>query len=981
MGFKKDLKTGLKKLGGSIKSKFTKEKATKEVNPQIVAEEDRASESIPARLVQLPPSSSTTSSRTPNKLRKRQRPTTSPPTVSPLPSNLTYGVNNSISFSAILTTNDISGDSASDSPKSKSTQSSDSTGVRPSHRAPSMTEAISSEDEKNNSTSQGTNEQKEKHRTTHLQSQSIIAVEGLSEQAFEPIEDDDGFFTPVIPASLQVSPSRPSEFNLRFGNADFANGVFDIDGLSYSPRPAHITTSDTRFDDSQEDGNQLDNHQSSEQATASANIAPSPSTLLSSYSSSLQSSSTLLDQGSSKQQESTNLSLYKYHHTSQESSSQSVATPKKRVSAAANRAARPRSVFKQLIDSRAVALRENEQLLRELEFFSKQIDQERAAAELLVALYNGLGIQAADQHEYIVDLEHELQHAVNQRDGAYNIIHQLQSDLRMVRANNESLVAQTQQLQQTLSDERYELTEVQRESDNLRRSRDWLQQNANNAYGLHAQLAESNQHLGTMRQEKDFAEEDAARWERHCKEAEEERNALAKEKKALEKKNKVLEKGNKQAEAAVGAWKQHCEEAEAQAAEYLAKLNSLRKQIPSTPQRAKKPGNAFSPDNFSDDEEEDDSLPTPAELAEERAYNERRFDAYENHIGDLEEQLAASKLRIQELLADGQCAMHESELPEEEYEDDFAGTSPRTMKNARQCIQVLREQVKAAKDSYASLSGMVVDIQHDLDISETKRKLGLSHLQILQECEPVPVSANYETEPRTHQQRARTSVCQHAVQVVRLTHQLHDLRAEKDTAYEKLQADYKDLKELENRTLTDYLECEIQKTGYKAENERLNKANIHLDNDNRTMRALLHHRVWGPTHGDLAAEQLGALHSRIKELEARVERRNKEIKNLVAALNLYTSPNPITGRLGIVQSLEQNVTTLRIDRAKYQAMVKTLEERFGTQLTRNKLELDLETAESECKGDEGLVKEVRRVDAGMYTLKEGEITTEECFYF
>ena len=121
--------------------------------------------------------------------------------------------------------------------------------------------------------------------------------------------------------------------------------------------------------------------------------------------------------------------------------------------------------------------------------------------------------------------------------------------------------------------------------------------------------------------------------------------------------------------------------------------------------------------------------------------------------------------------------------------------------------------------------------------------------------------------------------------------------------------------------------------------------------------------------------------ARIAELFESIDHRNQRIAELFGELKYYTLQDVKLGKDSIIQTMEEAIAFRTLDKLKFEAMVKAFEARFGGQLRENKLEVHIEPAENECKGLEDLLKEVRRVDGRLYTLKHGEITLDEAWFF
>ena len=244
MGFKKAIKKGLKKLPWSfIKSKLSIGRKSREVAPTAAAQDVvRVSVTTPARLVQLSLSMLNYTPSIPNRLRKTQRSNTSPPSISRLPTALTWANRRPTPLSPVLT-NGILHDITS--PQSASTQAANSTGGSQSLQAQSVT--VLDQTELNKGPSLGEKYRKEQRIIVQSQSQPTIAVDDLSEQILEPFKDDEGFFAPALPSNLAISEDawmqRPSRYSSYFEDTYVAESTSDAHSLQQSQQPIPTTTS------------------------------------------------------------------------------------------------------------------------------------------------------------------------------------------------------------------------------------------------------------------------------------------------------------------------------------------------------------------------------------------------------------------------------------------------------------------------------------------------------------------------------------------------------------------------------------------------------------------------------------------------------------------------------------------------------------------------------------------------------------------
>lgn len=607
-------------------------------------------------------------------------------------------------------------------------------------------------------------------------------------------------------------------------------------------------------------------------------------------------------------------------------------------------AKRPRTALKLPVSSRATAVRLKEELAQEVDVLSQQYEVDLALVESLVSSYNALVDHVNDQQKDIAPLEHQLEQAQISRDEVFNLTRKTCSALHMERATSAGFMNHIQQLQfqllpgnnQTISADALKITNLQKTVDELIPDRDRLQQATVNVFGLHVQIGDLTSKNATLAQEKTFAEEDAARCERHCKEAEEEANV------------------------------------------HLQKLNELQKQSNSDSRNRREAVKAIRGKQKAADgsDAEFDVLSAPELLIEERARYEARLDSYRFHVQDLESQLAAAYQRIRGLDDDASKGDEDGELIWD-WDDDSHASHPKSLRDAQQCIHHLQRRVQAEERRNAPLAGWVADLEQALAVSEAKRKLGSAHIQLLQECEPVSVSANCEIEQRTYKQRARTSICQHAQQAIAMNREKQELLEQKDSAYKTLEAQHEELKYYNDRTLNDFIASEQEKADLVVRVNHLTDANRRLANDNQTLNAFLNHRVFG-LKGSPAAAKLAKYEHEIRELERGVDRRDDRIRELVSDLGCYTQRHEKFGRGGVVQGLEETIADLKISKLRCEAIVKAFEMRFEREVTRRKLEVDLGPAETEFTTEQEVQKEqLRRLDRRFYTVKDGEIVEDE----
>ena len=235
--------------------------------------------------------------------------------------------------------------------------------------------------------------------------------------------------------------------------------------------------------------------------------------------------------------------------------------------------------------------------------------------------YRALAAQFAVQQEDVASLQYQLGEARAQCDGAINLAQATMGALQMAQATSERFLIETQRLKsQLLSCTHKNPSEDTQIFANLKSPADVLQQAAIDNFGRVMQTDALTWRLDNLQQEKEFAEENAARWQRHYKEAEEQRD--------------ILEQAKHSAEGEAAYWKLRCKEAEKEADGCLAQLDRLRQRV-SGKSKLVIAGDSAEADGA-------EPLPTPEELAAERAHNEARLGSYQNHMEDLEQELIAA---------------------------------------------------------------------------------------------------------------------------------------------------------------------------------------------------------------------------------------------------------------------------------------------------------------------------------------------------
>ena len=947
MGFRNDIKAGVKKLSwSSLKKKLTRSDKYVDVTPaETAVSRESTPLTLPPKLVHASPSPSP--------------PTPSRPT-SRVPAGLTWATRRSTPLPPVHVTDEL--DLKSNSAQPTSSPASNGQG-RP-ERVPSKTDVDTEEINDHGASFCGHDGQKAQVFAKQGRQQLEATIRGLSEQGnefFSDDDDDEGCFAPAIPSSLTVAGKKqvrqPLEHHMWFRDVAPVASPLDIEGSGESSQSTTSVSSTAREYRADNSPNLFVNHKLIEQVTKLAGPNKRiPATLRPSLSS-LASLPSLLAQFADWQQReliiplcaqytygqhrSANQSLLASHPTALTQTSKGVSssdlaigqteTQSAVVCPAVPRVNRPRTALKQLVRSRATVVRENEQLVQELNILGQQNEAGSQLVETLLALNNGLTAQFDVSQRDVAMLTYQLQEAQLQHAGTVATLQQAINELRMERAASAYL---------------------QSNVDELARQRGMLQeqvqQQAEEAFDLQTQVVDLTRQRDTLQQEKGFAEEDGARWQRHCEEAEEERDALEQEKES--------------AETDAAQWKERCEEAEDNAEDCLLKLNRLREVSASSDRDRKGKSAKPAPNHFAppeSDSESEEELPTPEELYAERAQNKARFASYQNHVEELEEELAAANERVQEL----ENRHHDSDSTSGQRgydaEDDLHASSPRTLQDAQQCIAHLRERVEEAERQRVPLAAWIEDLDKALTESETKRKTGLEYIELLQTCE------------------ARKNVCQHAQQAISLIRQKQQLQDQTTAAYKKLEEEHNELKRFQDRTLRDLMASEIEKDALATRYKDLKADNPRLFNDNRTLSALLNNRVFG-TDGQPARQKLRHQRHQIKDLEQGIDARNARIRDLVAESKYFLDRDERFGKGGIVQTLEETVASTNINRLKYEAIVKAMEARFERDLRREKLEVDLGPAETEFTSEQEVQKrELRRVNPGFYTLKNAEITTDE----
>ncbi|KAK5093217.1 hypothetical protein LTR70_004860 [Exophiala xenobiotica] len=944
MGFRNDIKAGVKKLSWtSLKKKLTRsDKYVDVTSPETAVGVESTPLTLPPRLVHASPS-----------------PSPSPPSrpTSRVPAGLTWATRRSAPVPAVVGTSRLD-------PKSNSPQPTSSPGSGPKcqkEHAPSMTEAEPEEIKDNEPSSSGHDGPIAQVFAKRGRSQLEATIQGLSEQGNAFPSDHEGSFAPALPSSMAVvgrkQVPRPLEHHVWFKDVAAVDDSLHVQGPRESRQSATITSPKARKASSNNSTNFFVNHKLIEQVTKRAEPAtslsaiPSPSFLI------LPSAPPLLGRllsGLSPESLAPQQAVYKYatseratpsisapHSGAQvrpsigSSSSDSDAPQTEATTAkkdpAVLQVVRPWTALKQLVWSRATVVRENGELVQELNILGQQNEAGSQLVETLLALNNGLNAQFDVSQRDVAVLTYQLQQAQLQHAGTLATLQQAINELRMERAASAYLQSHVDELarQRSLMQE-------------------LVQRQAEEAISLQTQVVDLTRQRNTLQQEKGFAEEDGARWQRHCEEAEEERDALEQEKES--------------AETDAAQWKERCEEAEDNAEDCLLKLNRLREEPASSDRFRKGKSAKPAPNHFAppeSDSESEEELPTPEELYAERAQNKARFTSYQNHVEELEEELAAANERVRELEGHRHDADSTGGQQGYDAEDDLHASNPRTLQDAHQCIAHLRERVEETEKQRAPLAAWIEDLDKALAESEAKRKTGLEYIELLQTCE------------------ARKNVCQHAQQAISLLRRKQELREQKDAAYMKLEEDHNELKRFQDRTLCDLMASEIEKDGLATQYKDLRTDNKRLFNDNKTLKALLNHRVFG-ADGQMAHERMATYRERIRDLEQGIDARNARIRDLVAESKYFLDRDERFGKGGIVQTLEEKVASTNINRLKYEAIVKAMEARFERDLRREKVEVDLRPAETEFTNEQEVQKrELRRVNADFYTLKDAEITKDD----
>jgi len=907
MGFRKDFKAGVKKLSwSSFKTKFSKrDKDVDATSAETAVGVTNASATPPSRFVHASPSPSPSAP---------SRPT------SRVPAGLTWATRRPAPLPAVPSTSELE-------PKSNSPQSilsSDSGGDGRPKRAPSRRAADQKEINENTQSCKGHYRCEAQASTQSSRSQLEVTVQELSERGNTFYDDDEGFFEPALPSGMGVAGrtrlSRPLEHHVWFKDIAIVGSPHGIQATREPLQPTTTIPLEARKSSLSDVPSLFVNHKLVERTTKLARPAANPSPALSL---SLVHSHVSPPSQTSSPAHSNILARPSLGSSSSNPDAPRSGTISANVHPANPQVIRPRTALKQLVRSRAAVVRENEHLVRELNILAHQNEAGRQLVETLLALNIGLNAQFNISQGDVAILTHELQQAQLQHAETLATLQRAINELRMERAASAYLETTTNELarQRVLLQEQ-------------------AQQQALECSSLRAQVVHTTRQCESLQQEKAFAEEEASRWQRHCEEAEEERDTLEQEKAS--------------AEDEATQWKEHCEEAEGHAEECMLKLNRLRGQLARSPRdRKSKPAkihsNHFGPPE-SDSEEE---LPTLEELCEERAYNDARFKSYQHHVRELEEQLAAAHERLQELGDNPDNA--ESVV---EYDEDTCASNPRTLKDARQCIAHLRDHADAAEKQRVALARWIEDLNKALAESENKRKVGLEFIELLQACEH------------------KKDFCQHAQQAISSLCEKQQLRDQTAAAYKKLKDEHDELQAYQDRTLCDLIYTDAERTDLKAQNTDLRADNKRLLNDNQTLAALLNDRVFG-ADGQAAREMVRHQRQRIWDLEQGVDVRNARIRELVSELKIYTARETF-GNGGVVQKLEERVATINIDRLKYEAIVEAMEARFERDLRGEKLEVDLGPAETEFTDDQEVQKrELRRVNPELYTLKDAEITTGE----
>lgn len=907
MGFRKDFKAGVKKLSwSSLKTKFSKrDKDVKNTSAETAVGVTNASATPPSRFVHASPSPSPSAP---------SRPT------SRVPAGLTWATRRPAPLPAVPSTSELE-------PKSNSPQSilsSESGGEGRSKRAPSRTAANQKESNENTQSCKGHYGREAQASTQNSRSQLEVTVQELSERGSTFYDDDEGFFEPALPSGMGVAGrtqlSRPLEHHVWFKDIAIVGSPHGIQATREPLQPTTTIPLEARKSSLSDVPSLFVNHELVERTTKLARPAANPSPALS--------LSLVHSHVSSPGQTSSPPHSDVLAQPSLGSSSSNPDAPRSGTISANDHPAnpqviRPRTALKQLVRSRAAVVRENEHLVQELNILARQNEAGSQLVQTLLALNDGLNAQFNISQGDVAILTHELQQAQLQHAETLAALQGVINDLHMERAASAYL--------ETTADE-------------LARQRillqEQVQQQALDCSSLRTQIVHTTRQCESLQQEKAFAEEEASRWQRHCEEAEEERDTLEQEKAS--------------AEDDVTQWKEHCEEAEEHAEECMLKLNRLRGQLARSPRHRESKPAKTTPNHFeppeSDSEEE---LPTLEELCEERAYNDARFKSYQNHVRELEEQLAAAHERVQEL--GGYPDNAESVV---EYDEDTCASSPRTLKDARQCIAHLREHADAAEKQRLALARWIEDLNKALSESENKRKVGLKFIELLQACEQ------------------KTNVCQHAQQAISSLCEKQQLRNQTAATHKKLKEEYDELQAYQDRTLCDLIYTDAENTDLKAQNKDLRADNTRLYNDNNTLASYLNNRVFG-TDSQVAQQKLRQQRHRIWDLEQGIDIRNARIRELVSELKIYTARDKF-GDGGVVQKLEEKVATVDINRLKYEAIVKAMEARFEQDLRREKLKVDLGPAKTEFTDDQEVQKrELRRLNPELYTLKDAEITMGE----
>jgi len=467
-----------------------------------------------------------------------------------------------------------------------------------------------------------------------------------------------------------------------------------------------------------------------------------------------------------------------------------------------------------------------------------------------------------------------------------------------------------------------------------------------------AELVQENdrlhEELDCVKEEKEFAEWNANKWERDCKDAEEEKETLEETVAEFEQELEYSTAHRDSLQAKVD--QARAEEAARVPSALERKLDEKRRQIYTLQEN-----NALIRAHF--DKQVRITIQTESELEDIK----RKNDLLEQHN--------------EQIIIDRRAKFLEDET--RPFEEPYC-VAPGSLEDSERCVLQLQADLEKSSAVNRELSRVNAVLEEEL--ATTKAELGVYQDAAAddQSCNSIWASCNNSPTSTGSADSALPKPCAHAFRAVVANRTVLTTKQELNEQTSGLKLELAELTKCYEEVSLNFMNEHANTVCLEHKLEELKKDRDYWHEEVKHLEEQLQYRAFGADQNIM-----------MRKHDAETTTLNEHIWTLrVQVRDLEMTIETTAQELGMAryefEQLRQSSSGLKISEMRMEAVVQAIEARFHNELRKKKLVVDLAAAEETLRyigtGEESLdqmqLRELRRLDPGMYRLKDGEVTSE-----